>query len=125
MRGASATQDVLDEYPEQKVKVFSVWLPILRSDQGPPGRSALGRLSDDRASHYWDPDKLVAARLARDARSPQPVQECCVRSGTLWDIAAVYPPGVLWTDRLPVAIVFDGPVVGKKGAIRSGLMRFQ
>ena len=118
-------QDVTDEYPEQKVKVFGVWLPILRSDRGPPGRSALNRLSDARASHYWDPDKLVSARLARDARRPQPVQECCVRNGTLWDIAAVYPPGAKWTDRLPTAIVFDGPVVGKKDLIRSGLMRFQ
>jgi hypothetical protein len=118
-------QEVLDEDPRLNVKVFSVWLPILRSDQGPPGRSALNRLPDERARHYWDPDKLVSERLARDARPPQPTQECCVRDGTLWDIAAVYPPGVKWTDRLPPAVVFDGAVVRKKNAIRSGLMGFR
>jgi hypothetical protein len=118
-------QEVLDEDRRLNVKVFSVWLPILRSDQGPPGRSALNRLPDERVSHYWDPDKLVAAQLARDARPPQPTQECCVRDGTLWDIAAVYPPGAKWTDRLPTAIVFDGAVVRKKDAIRSGLMGFK
>jgi hypothetical protein len=49
--------------------------------------------------------------LAADARDPQPEQDCCIRKSVLWDLAAVYPPGVKWTDRVPPATFFNGPVV--------------
>jgi hypothetical protein len=49
--------------------------------------------------------------MERDARAPQPEQECCVRGGVLWDLAAVYPEGLMWTDRMPPATLFNGPVV--------------
>jgi proline iminopeptidase len=66
---------------------------------------------------YWDPNHLLAAQMKRDARGPQPVQDCCIRSGILWDLAAVYPPGSIWSDRMPPATVFDGPVVDVIDAI--------
>ena len=59
--------------------------------------------------------------MAADARPPQPTQECCVRSGNLWDMAAVYPKGVRWEDRMPLATVFDGPVVEMTDAIKAAL----
>ena len=49
--------------------------------------------------------------MKKDARAPQPEQDCCVRSGILWDLAAVYPPGTTWSERMPAATVFNGPVV--------------
>ena len=45
------------------------------------------------------------------ARPPQPVQECCVSSGILWDLAAVYATGALWSDQMPPAAFFNGPIV--------------
>jgi hypothetical protein len=54
---------------------------------------------------------VLATQMKDDARAPQPVQDCCVRSGILWDLAAVYPPGSTWSDRMPQALVFNGPVV--------------
>ena len=53
----------------------------------------------------------LSDRMRTDARPPQPTEECCERRGYLWDLAAVYPPGVTWTDRMPTATVFNGPVV--------------
>ena len=84
---------------------------MLPTDVGPPTTSVLGRLSDRRVRQYWDPNHTLAKRLREDARDPQPVQECCVRHGILWDLAAVYPPGFRWAERLPPAVVFNGPVV--------------
>ncbi len=94
-----------------------MWLPILGTDRLAPGTFILRRLSDGRVSQYWDPEHLVAKQLARDARSPQPVQDCCVQADILWDLAAVYPPGNKWEERMPVADVFNGPVVDISAAI--------
>ena len=35
----------------------------------------------------------------------------------LWDLAAVYPPGVQWNSQLPPAAFFDGPVVNGKAEL--------
>ena len=61
--------------------------------------------------------------MAADTRLPQPKQQCCVRAGHLWDMAAVYPKGVRWDDRMPVATVFDGPVVDVTDALKAALGR--
>jgi hypothetical protein len=90
--------------------VFVVWQPMLPTDLAPPITAVLRRVSDSRARQYWDRDHLLAKRMAADARSPQPEQECCQRNGILWDLAAVYPKGATWDDRMPVATVFNGPV---------------
>jgi hypothetical protein len=68
-------------------------------------------MADPRVQQYWDPETRVATQLARDARPPQPEPDCCERAGVLWDIVAVYPPGAVWSDRMPPAVVFNGPLV--------------
>ena len=93
------------------VRVLVVWEPILITDIAPPISGVLGRMSDPRVRQFWDPDHLLSEQLKKDARAPQPAQECCERRGHLWDLAAVYPAGATWTDRLPVATIFNGPVV--------------
>ena len=94
---------------------------MLPTNWSAPASSVLRRLSDPRVQQYWDPNHLVATQMKDDARPPQPVQECCVRSGILWDLAAVYAPGPLWSDRLPPAFVFNGPVVDVEAAIEAAL----
>ena len=84
---------------------------MLPTDWSAPSRSVLGRLSDPRVQQYWDPDHVLATQMAQDSRPPQPEQDCCVRSDILWDLAAVYPPGAAWSERMPPAVVFNGPVV--------------
>ncbi len=92
------------------MRVFAVWEPILLTDTK-PSAAVLGRLSDSRVTHYWDPQHVLAKRLAEESRDPQPKPECCNRDGILWDLAALYHPGELWRDRIPPAVIFDGPVV--------------
>jgi hypothetical protein len=93
------------------VRVFAVWEPMLATDLAAPVTFVLKRLADPRVQQYWDPNHFVADQMAKDARAPQPVQGCCERAGHLWDLAAVYPRRALWSDRLPTAVAFDGPVV--------------
>lgn len=61
--------------------------------------------------------------MAADARPPQPEQECCTESGTLWDLVAVYPRGARWDNRMPPASVFNGPVVDVTDAVKAALGR--
>ena len=98
---------------------------MLVTDLAPPVTAVLGRVRDRRAQQYWDPDHLVAKRLAADARSPQPQPDCCDKSGVLWDLVAVYPKGATWTDRLPPAILFNGPVADVEEALTTSLKSAQ
>jgi len=92
------------------VTVFAVWEPILPTDWMPPTTGALRRLSDHRVRQFWDKNHVVAQTLA-ESRLGQPPPSCCSRSGTLWDLIAVYPAGAKWRATLPPATVFDGPIV--------------
>jgi hypothetical protein len=88
-----------------------VWQPMLPTDVSAPTTGTLARLSDRRVRQYYDADHVLAKRMKQDARPPQPVQECCTRQGILWDLMAVYAPGEEWTNKLPTAAIFNGPVV--------------
>ena len=94
---------------------------MIATDWAAPTTGVLRRLSDRRVQQYWDDDHSLAKQLAADARAPQPIHECCERSGILWDLAAVYPRGAMWTDRMPTAIVFNGPVVNVTEAVEAGV----
>ena len=114
-------QSVLERHPDASTRVFVVWEPIQPTDWSPPTTFAMSRIPDRRVQQYWDPDHVLAKRLSTDARSPQPEPDCCVQSGVLWDIAAVYPKGVRWDDRMPPADVFNGPVIDITSSIESAL----
>jgi hypothetical protein len=94
--------------------VFVVWEPILSTDWSPPSTFALNLIPDRRVQQYWDPDHIIAKNLAADRDRFQPKEDCCDRSGILWDLVAVYPPNPVWIDRVPAAILFNGPIVDVK-----------
>ena len=112
---------MLESRPDAAVRVFAVWEPILVTDLAPPISSVLGRLADRRVQQYWDRRHALSDRMTRDARPPQPTADCCVRNGHLWDLGAVYPPGVTWADRMPPATVFNGSVVDITDQIAAAL----
>ncbi len=99
-----------------------VWEPILSTDWSPPTTFALGRIPGERVEQYWDPNHLIAKRHAAERRAPQPSEECCEQNGILWDLVAIYPRGATWTDRLPTAVLFNGPVVDVKADLESRIV---
>lgn len=94
---------------------------MLPTDVGAPVTRTLARLSDRRVRQYYDPDHLVAARLAEDARAPQPEPDCCTQNDILWDLLVVYPPSLTWDERMPVATIFNGPVVDVTAGLEEAL----
>ncbi len=81
----------------------------------------MSTLSDARVRQYWDPSHLVSTRLEADAHPPQPTPDCCRQRDMLWDVAAVYPAGATWSDRLPAAVVFNGPILDVTSAIEAAI----
>ncbi len=64
---------------------------------------------------------MLATRMSEDIRPPQPTQKCCVRNGHLWDLVAIYRAGEKWGTQMPVATMFDGPVLYVNEEIRQAL----
>ena len=106
LAGASAIQDILNQTQSTPVRVFVVWEPMLPADWSSPTRPVLGRVHDVRAAQFWDKNHLVAGELKNQLHGATP--HCCENSGILWDMVALYPAGVRWTDAAPT--FFDGPV---------------
>lgn len=101
-------ENILKRHPHSAVVVLSVWEPILPTDWNPPGSGVLRRLSDTRVHQFWDSDHRVAFALKNTAAALRP--NCCEHNGILWDLAAVYPPGVRWGEVAPAPVFLDGAV---------------
>jgi hypothetical protein len=111
LQGASAFEKLLNEEHGQNIRVFVVWEPVLWTDFGAPSTATLKRVSDPRASQYWDKGHLISGLLGeRDG------------SSVIWDYVAVYEPGKVWDQAPPKAAFSDVPVVrsidGTKEAVR-------
>ena len=107
----------------QPVAVFAVWQPMLPTDWSAPTAGVLGRLPSRRVRQYWDPHHLIAKRMGADARAPQPTPDCCEQEGILWDLAAVYAPDAIWMDRMPPAVLLNGPVVSIAEDLRVSIQK--
>ena len=58
----------------------------------------LKRISDTRASQYWDKGHLVSKSIGES-------------DGIVWDYVAVYPRGKLWDQSPPEPVYSHAPVV--------------
>ncbi len=94
------------------MRVFVVWEPVLPTDWASPSTAALRRISDSRASQFWDKGRLISRSMGeQDRRS------------VVWDYIAVYPAGATWRERPPQALYGGGPVVKVTDAAHAALAR--
>ena len=101
-----------------------VWEPILPTDWGAPTTPVLARISDARATQFWDMNHLVATALKRQL---SPSQICCQRHGIVWDAAALYPKGMQWDSSKPTyfggAVLDVAPEIGNQIATVTSISR--
>ena len=87
------------------MRVFVAWEPILLSDWlRPKDDTLVGKIEDPRASHFWDPGKvlshaILAAPWIRKHAAPTGFR------GEVWDWIACYPRGARWD------VVFPEPTL--------------
>ena len=104
-------QKLLDRHSDPKLRVLVVWEPMLATDWGSPSQSTLARISDPRATQFWDPKHLVSLELSRiaEAKAARPQLDCCEDKGFFWDDAILYAPHTQWKE-MPVSVFWNGPV---------------
>jgi len=100
LQGASAFQKLLDEQRDQDIKVFVIWEPVLPTDLASPSTRTLARISDPKASQYWDKERLISRSLGETDNN-----------SIVWDYVAVHQPGKLWDKAPPEPIYSSVPVV--------------
>lgn len=88
----------MDQVKDDKLRAYSVWVPILLTDAERAVPNATKRLSDNRVMHLWDgKGELVEAYKTvlptKNAETGEYVKA--------WDVYLVFPPGVEWKDEPP------------------------
>ena len=124
MRGASALDQLLAEYPQAPIRVFLVWEPALKTDVASSLSDVLTLLDDPRVTQYWDPGRVVSNDLVRSVnedparygrRDPLPPDFIA------WDVVAVFGQSARWERDLPVPAYYGGPVVNVINNTRKAL----
>src|SRR5215213_6245170 len=94
IRGASEIQSkVLEPIKSPDVRIYSVYLPILRSDHESSVPSAIKKLPDGRVSFFWDGKGDLAQSFARVLQLPE--------GQPAWDVYMVFNRGVEWKSEPP------------------------
>ncbi len=112
LRGASAFQKLLEEQHASDVRVFVIWEPVLPSDLFAPSTSSLNRISDARASQYWDKPRVVSRSMGEKDHD-----------SIVWDIVAVYERGKFWEQAPPEPAYSGGAVVDVIDETRTAIRR--
>ena len=114
MRGASALNQLLAEFPHADLQAQVVWEPVLKTDVAAPLTGVLGLLKDRRVIQYWDPDLVLSADLVRAANGDPArygLEEPFPPGFIAWDLVAVFGKSARWEGDLPVPAYYGGPVV--------------
>ncbi len=113
MRGASALDRLLAEFPDARFRVFIVWEPVLKTDVAAPLTRVLALLGDRRVAQYWDPNRVISEDLVRSANSDPArygLDEAFPPGYVAWDLVVVFARSAHWDDNLPVPVYYGGPV---------------
>ncbi len=94
------------------MRVFVIWEPVLPTDWSAPSTAALGRVSDTRATQFWDKGRLVSHFMGEHDRH-----------SVVWDYVAVYASGTIWDNSPPESLYHGGPVVRVMEPVRAALDR--
>ena len=78
---------------DPRLRVYVVWVPIIRSDKRPPDPSTRSLVPDKRASHYWDAKPALPLAFREPLGLPE--------EHVAWDAYLLYPKGITWEDTPP------------------------
>ena len=101
---------MLQDFGGKPVRVFVIWEPVLPTDWFSPSTVALKRISDTRATQFWDKERLISHSMGEHDRQ-----------SITWDFIAIYPAGAIWKGSPPEALYQGGPVVRVTEPARAAL----
>ena len=84
---------MLDKLDAPDLRVYAVWVPILRTDMRLAVSRATTRLPDERVSHYWDAEGDLVKAYSRILGLPD--------SRPAWDVYLLFDGNAEWKDQPP------------------------
>ena len=84
---------MLDRVNGADLRVYAVWVPILRTDIRLAVSRATARLPDDRVNHFWDAEGALPQSYSRILGLPD--------SGPAWDVYLVFDRNARWDAEPP------------------------
>lgn len=85
-------QKVLKNVPDDRLRAYIVWLPMLPGDSRGWAKTRSDEFSDKRLSYYWDSDKLTGQQWQKVLGTPREA----------WDVYLLYGAQTQW-DKEPAA----------------------
>lgn len=85
-------REVLETIASEKLKIFVVWEPILRTDNAVASRKATTFFADPRVEHFWVDSQSVGELF-------QPAID--LKTEPAWDVYLVYPRDAKWKGTQP------------------------
>jgi hypothetical protein len=106
-------EQILEQHPAAKLRVYAVWLPMLSTDARSEWSSDL--IADARVTHLWDEER-VAGRWFADADLGG-----LGSSGIVWDAFFLFGAEAAW-EQTPAPLLRSGaPVVSTTDALAAGI----
>lgn len=124
LQGASAIQQVLTDHAATPMRIIVVWMRVTHSDRAAPNSLVLARVSDRRAIQFWDPNRMVSRAMLTQLPPDTAIAMADTSGNTppvIWDLIAMWRPGVVWTDRVPVPDFEGHPIVSAVETFRRRL----
>ena len=84
---------MLDKLGAPDLRVYAVWVPILRTDMRLAVSRATTWLPDERVSHYWDAEGDLVNAYSRILGLPD--------SRPAWDVYLLFDGNAEWKDQPP------------------------
>jgi hypothetical protein len=89
--GQGVVRALFEEFPDQKLVGFIVWVPMLPTDKADTAQLEQDTITDPRLRCWFDADKAAANAWSSFIGLPT----------TTWDVYAIYDAGAAWDDGAP------------------------
>ena len=84
-------KEILETVKDERITVFVVWTPVLREDDRRAAVQAIANVTDERAHHFWDPDKSLGFAFGKAVTLPRGRE-------LAWDVYFVFDSKSEWGD---------------------------
>ena len=96
-------KNILDKYPDADLKIYAVWMPVIRGDSRLAVPNAVALLPDLRVIHFWDQTR-ISGNFFKNNIVPN------VRVSVAWDMFFLYDKDAKW-DKIPGPLVDKGRTI--------------
>jgi hypothetical protein len=107
--------NILAKYPQADLRVYAVWLPVLRTDARWTWRS--DRLDDWRVTQFWDSEDEIGRWFMKNVthrvRAEKKIE---------WDAYFLYAAGAKWASVPEPLTSWGRPVLETGGELRQNLL---